>query len=126
MRKRAEVTAFAKATAVRPAALRAVEIEQQAHDQRGAESFFRRIDAALDEKRRAHPEGDVEWRDESQIRPISPAEHQAIAQRVADEMRRDQHPLRARRMCGAQTLQLFDKRLHCLGAAQLTAEGVTG
>jgi hypothetical protein len=49
--------------------------EEQAHDEGWPEPFFGGIDAALDEERRSHAQRDVEWRDESQIRPISPFEN---------------------------------------------------
>jgi hypothetical protein len=89
-----------------------VERQQQSHDQRGAEPFLRRIDAALHQERRAHRRGDVERRDELQVRPVGAAEHEAIAQGAPDRVRRDEHPLRARRLRGTEAPELIDERAH--------------
>ena len=78
------------------------EIEEQAHHQRRAELFLGRIDAALDEKRRAHAERDVEWRHEPQIHPVGALEHDPLAERSANGMRGYKDPLRARGMRATQ------------------------
>ena len=85
------------------------QFEQQAHHQRRTEPLFRRVDAALDEERRAHAERDVERRDEAEVRPVGALEHEPVAERAADGVRRHEHPLRARGMRAAELLQLVDE-----------------
>ena len=63
------------------------EIEKQAHHQRRAEVFLGRIDAALDEKRRAHAERNIERRHEPQIQPAGALECDPLAERSANGMR---------------------------------------
>ena len=53
-----------------------------------------------------------------------PLEHEAVAERAADRVRRHEHPLRARRMRAHRSLQLFDERIHAC-RAQPIAGGVT-
>lgn len=54
---------------------------------------------------------DVEGSNEPEIRPIGPFENQSIAERPSDRMRRHKDPLGARRIAGAKTFQLIDKRI---------------
>ena len=88
------------------------EIEEQAHDEGGTESLFRRFDATLDEEWRAHAKRDVERRHESEVQPVGPAERDALADRSADRVRRDKDPLRTRGMRRAETGELADEWIH--------------
>lgn len=47
----------------------------------------------LDEERRAHKERDIEGRDEPKVGPVGALEDQPVAERPADRVRRDKHPL---------------------------------
>ena len=85
------------------------QIEKQAHHQRRAEVFLGRIDAALDEKRRAHAERDIEWRHEPQIQPAGALERDPLAERSANGMRGYKNPFRARGMRATQGRQLIDE-----------------
>ena len=98
--ERPEVTAFAR------------EREEETHHQRRTELLLGRVDAALDEERRAHAERDVEGRDEPEVGPVGALEDQSIAERPADGVRRHEHPLRSRGIGRAETFQLVDKWVH--------------
>ena len=87
------------------------QLEQQPHHQRRAEALFRRVDAALDEERRAHAQRDVERRDEAQVQPVGAAERDALAERAAERVRRHEHPLRAGALGRTQTSELGDERI---------------
>ncbi len=88
------------------------QVQQQPHHQRGAESFFRRIDAALHEERRTHAKRDVEWRHEAQVEPVRPAERDALADGSPDSVSRDKDPLRARDMCATEVRELLNEWIH--------------
>jgi hypothetical protein len=49
------------------------QIEQQPHDQGGTDTLFRRLDPALDEKRRAHAKRQIERSHEPEIQPVRAA-----------------------------------------------------
>ena len=101
------------------------QVEQQPHHQRRAEPLFGRIDAALDEERRAHAERDVERRDEAQVDPVGALEGEPLAERAADRVRRHEDPLRARGMGRAETFQLVDKWIHVEAAGDAGRSGST-
>ena len=98
--ERPEVTAFAR------------EREEETHHQRRTQLLLGRVDAALDEERRAHAERDVERCDEPEVGPVGALEDQPVAERPANGVRRDKHPLRSRGIGRAETFQLVDKRVH--------------
>ena len=93
-----------------PAFLR--EREEQTHHQRRPQFLLGRVDAALDEERRAHEERDVERRDEPEVGPVGALEGQPVAEGPANDMRRDKDPFRSGRECPTERLQLVDKRIH--------------
>ena len=93
-------------------AFRPGQIEQQPHHQRRAEAFFRGIDAALDQERRAHAERDVERRDEAEVEPVGALERYPLAQRATQRVGRDEDPLRARAMRRAEMRELGNERIH--------------
>ena len=81
-----------------------------AHHQRRAKPLSGRIDAALEEERSAHPNGDVERRDEAQIQPVRAVKSDPLSERPTDCMRRDEHPLGARNVCPTEFRQLQHER----------------
>ena len=99
------------------------QIEQEAHHQRRAKPLSGRIDAALEEERSSHPNGDVERRDEAQIQPVRAVTGDPFAERAADPVRRNEYPLRSRRLREAQVFQLVDERIHVVRLTHKLAGG---
>ena len=93
-------------------AARQRKIEEEAHHQRRTEFLLGRVDATLDEERRAHGERDVERRDEPEVGPVGALEDESVAKRSTDRVRGHEDPLRSRRECPAEGLQLVDKWIH--------------
>jgi len=69
------------------------QVEKQPHHQRRTETFFRRIDAALDKERRAHTERNVGRRNEPQVEPVRALAGNALAERAPDGVSWNEHPL---------------------------------
>ena len=85
------------------------QFKEQPHDERRAESFFGRIDAAFDEKRRAHAEGDVERSDEAEVQPVGASEGQAFTERAANRVGGNEDPLGASVVKTTQLGELCDE-----------------
>jgi len=90
-----------------PALLR--QPEQQPHDECGTKTFFRWIDAALNQKRSAHARSKIERGDEAQVQPGGAAQRNPLTKREPDVMRGDDDPLRARGVRATQSRQLIDE-----------------
>ena len=78
------------------------QIEQQPHDQGWTNSLFRRFDPALDEKRRAHAQRQIERSHEPEVQPVRAAQGNPLSERPADGMRRDEYPLGAGDLCATE------------------------
>jgi hypothetical protein len=88
------------------------QIEQEPHHQGGTETFFRRFDPTLNEKRGAHPEREVERRHEPEIQPVRTAKSDPLSERPTDRMRRDKHPLGAGDVGARELRQLLNEWIH--------------
>ena len=64
--------------------------------------------------RSAHPERDVEKRDEAKVGPVGAFEDEAVTERASECVSRDKDPLRTRAMCRAETSELGDKWIHTI------------
>ncbi len=88
------------------------QIDQQPHDQRGADAVGRRIEPAVDEEGRRHLKRHVEGTDEAQVRPIRSVENQALTQRVAEGERGDEDPFHPRTLGSAELSELRQEGIH--------------
>ena len=73
------------------------------------------------QERRAHAERDVERRHEAQVEPVRAFEGDPLAERPADRVCRDKHPLRARALVRAETSELGDEWIHTTSLRRLTS-----
>jgi hypothetical protein len=79
-----------------------------------AETFFRWVDPALDQGRRAHAERDIERRHEPQVQPIGSAQRNPLTDGPANGVRRHEHPLRAGAVRTTELSELIDEGIHLL------------
>jgi hypothetical protein len=88
------------------------QIEEQSHDEGGAEPLLGWINTAFDEKWRSHAQSDVEGSDEPEIRPIGSFKNESIAERPSHRMCRYKNPLGSGRIASAEAFQLIDEGVH--------------
>jgi len=74
--------------------------------------------------RSAHPERDVERRDEAKVGPVCPLEDEAVAECASERVGRDRDPLGAGAISRAETSELGDEWIHATSLPHLLSRSL--